>query len=182
MPMKAIAYLIMILLFPVGLLAQGNSFYDFTVKTIDGQDYALSQLKGKKVLVVNVASKCGLTPQYKELQELYTRYADKGLVVIGFPANNFKAQEPGTNEEIQEFCSLNYGVTFPMMEKISVKGDDMAPLYKWLTTKNENGKADAEVTWNFQKFMINENGEWIGSVAPKTSPFSDEILQWIEGE
>lgn len=182
MLMKAIAYLLMTMLFPVALLAQGNSFYDFTVKTIDGQDYALSQLKGKKVLVVNVASKCGLTPQYKELQELYTRYADKGLVIIGFPANNFKAQEPGTNEEIQEFCTLNYGVTFPMMEKISVKGNDIAPLYKWLTTKAGNGKADAEVTWNFQKFMIGENGEWIGSVAPKTSPFSDVIIQWIEGE
>lgn len=180
--MKTILYLIMTVLFPVSLLGQGSSFYDFTVKTIDGKDYALSQLKGKKVLVVNVASKCGLTPQYEGLQELYTKYAEKGLMIIGFPANNFKGQEPGTNEEIQEFCTLNYGVTFPMMEKISVQGDDIAPLYKWLTTKEENGKADAEVTWNFQKFMISEDGEWIGSISPRTSPLSDEIIEWVEGE
>lgn len=180
--MKTIVYLIMAVLFPMSLSGQSTSFYDFTVKTIDGKDYALSQLKGKKVLVVNVASKCGLTPQYEGLQELYTKYADKGLIIIGFPANNFKGQEPGSNEEIQEFCTLNYGVTFPMMEKISVQGDDIAPLYKWLTTKEGNGKADAEVTWNFQKFMISENGEWIGSVPPRTSPLSDEIIKWIEGE
>lgn len=180
--MKTIIYLIMAVLLPLSLAGQSKSFYDFTVKTIDGKDYALSQLKGKKVLVVNVASKCGLTPQYEDLQELYTKYADKGLAIIGFPANNFKGQEPGSNEEIQEFCTLNYGVTFPMMEKISVQGDDIAPLYKWLTTKEGNGKADAEVTWNFQKFMISENGEWIGSIAPRTSPLSGEIIQWIEGE
>lgn len=179
--MKTIVYLIMTLLFPVSLFSQTTSFYDFTVKAIDGTDFPLSTLKGKKVLVVNVASKCGLTPQYKELQELYTKYADKGLVIIGFPANNFKGQEPGTNEEIQTFCSLNYGVTFPMMEKISVQGDDIAPLYKWLTTKSENGKADAEVTWNFQKFMIDENGVWVGSIPPRTSPLSDEIIDWLEG-
>ncbi|WP_085535483.1 glutathione peroxidase [Massilibacteroides vaginae] len=180
--MKTILYLIMTVLFPISLLGQGGSFYDFTVKTIDGKDYPLSQLKGKKVLVVNVASKCGLTPQYEGLQELYTKYAEKGLMIIGFPANNFKGQEPGSNEEIQEFCTLNYGVTFPMMEKISVQGNDIAPLYKWLTTKEGNGKADAEVTWNFQKFMISENGEWIGSVSPKTSPLSDEIIEWVKGE
>lgn len=180
--MKTILYLIMTVLFPVSLIGQSASFHDFTVKTIDGKEYPLSQLKGKKVLVVNVASKCGLTPQYEGLQELYTKYADKGLAIIGFPANNFKGQEPGTNQEIQEFCTLNYGVTFPMMDKISVQGDDIAPLYKWLTTKEGNGKADAEVTWNFQKFMIDEDGEWIGSVPPKTSPLSDEIIEWVEGK
>ncbi len=180
--MKSILYLIMAVLFPVSLMGQNGSFYDFTVKTIDGQDYALSQLKGKKVLVVNVASKCGLTPQYKDLQELYEEYKDKGLVIVGFPANNFNGQEPGSNAEISEFCTANYGVTFPMMEKISVKGDDIAPLYKWLTTKAGNGKADAEVTWNFQKFMISEKGEWVGSVSPKTSPLSNEIIKWLEGK
>ncbi len=180
--MKSILYLIMAVLFPVSLMGQNGSFYDFTAKTIDGQDYALSQLKGKKVLVVNVASKCGLTPQYKDLQELYEEYKDKGLVIVGFPANNFNGQEPGSNAEISEFCTANYGVTFPMMEKISVKGDDIAPLYKWLTTKAGNGKADAEVTWNFQKFMISEKGEWVGSVSPKTSPLSNEIIKWLEGK
>lgn len=180
--MKSILYLIMAVLFPVSLMGQNGSFYNFTVKTIDGQDYALSQLKGKKVLVVNVASKCGLTPQYKDLQELYEEYKDKGLVIVGFPANNFNGQEPGSNAEISEFCTANYGVTFPMMEKISVKGDDIAPLYKWLTTKAGNGKADGEVTWNFQKFMISEKGEWVGSVSPKTSPLSNEIIKWLEGK
>lgn len=160
--------------------AQPKSFYDFTVKTIDGNDFSLSELKGKKVLVVNVASKCGFTPQYKELEQLYETYKDKNFVVIGFPANNFLWQEPGTNEEIAQFCSLKYGVTFPMMEKISVKGKDMAPLYEWLTKKSLNGKQDASVQWNFQKFMIDENGNWVDVVSSKTSPLSETIVNWIE--
>lgn len=162
--------------------ASPESFYDFTVKTIDGKDFCLSELKGKKVLVVNVASKCGLTPQYVELQELYERYKDRNFVIIGFPANNFLWQEPGTNEEIAQFCSLTYGVTFPMMEKISVKGKDMAPLYRWLTQKSLNGKEDASIEWNFQKFMIDENGNWAGVVSSKTSPLSETIVSWIEKE
>lgn len=164
----------------VSLEAQNKSFYDFTVRTIDGKEFPLSSLKGKKVLVVNVASKCGLTPQYAKLQELYEKYKDKNFVIIGFPANNFMGQEPGSNEEIAKFCSLNYDVTFPMMSKISVKGKDMAPLYQWLTEKKLNGKEDAPVQWNFQKFMIDENGNWIGFVTPKESPFSEKILTWIE--
>jgi glutathione peroxidase len=156
------------------------NLYGFTVKTIDGKDFALSSLKGKKVMIVNVASKCGLTPQYVLLQELYDQYKDKNFVIIGFPANNFGKQEPGTNKEIKEFCTANYGVTFQMMEKISVKGDDIAPLYKWLTTKAENGVGDAEVTWNFQKFLIDEEGHWVKSIAPKESPQSKEIISWIE--
>lgn len=166
----------------ISLEAQNKSFYDFTVKTIDGVDFPLSQLKGKKVLVVNVASKCGFTPQYAKLEELYEKYKDKGLVIIGFPANNFLSQEPGSNEEIAQFCSVNYGVTFPMMAKISVKGKDKAPLYQWLTEKAMNGKQDAPVQWNFQKFMIDENGNWIGYVPPKESPLSEEIITWIEKE
>jgi glutathione peroxidase len=154
--------------------------YDFTVKTIDGEDFPLSNLKGKKVMFVNVASKCGLTPQYAQLQELYDRYKDKNFVIIGFPANNFGMQEPGSNEEIKEFCTANYGVTFPMMSKISVKGDDIAPLYQWLTTKEANGVADAEVTWNFQKFLIDEEGHWVKFFTPKKSPMSAEIIAWIE--
>jgi len=161
-------------------MAQNKNFHDFTVKSINGKEYPLSQLKGKKVLVVNVASKCGLTPQYEELQKIYETYGGEKFTIIGFPANNFKEQEPGTNEEIVQFCSLNYGVTFPLMEKISVVGDDIAPVYKWLTQKSENGKQDAEVTWNFQKFLIDEDGNWAGVFEPKTKPMSEEIIAWIE--
>lgn len=170
------------LLFAVSLEAQNKSFYDFAVKTIDGKEFSLSSLKGKKVLVVNVASKCGLTPQYAQLEKLYEKYKDKDFVIIGFPANNFMGQEPGSNEEIAQFCSLNYGVTFPMMAKISVKGKEIAPLYQWLTEKKLNGKEDASVQWNFQKFMIDENGNWVGFASPKESPFSEKIVTWIEKE
>ena len=148
--------------------AQQKSFYDFTVKAIDGKDLPLSTFKGKKVLVVNVASKCGFTPQYAKLEELYEKYGKDDFVVIGFPANNFLHQEPGTNEEIKEFCTLNYGVTFPMMAKISVKGKDIAPLYQWLTHKSENGVSDAKIGWNFHKFLIDENGRWVASIGSTT--------------
>ncbi|SFL39841.1 glutathione peroxidase [Porphyromonadaceae bacterium KH3CP3RA] len=158
-----------------------KTLHDFTVKDIDGNDFSLASLKGKKVLVVNVASKCGLTPQYEQLQELYEKYRHLNFVVIGFPANNFMGQEPGSNLEIKEFCTANYGVTFPMMEKISVKGKDQAPLYKWLTKKSENGVMDQKVTWNFQKFMIDEEGHLVDVVMPKESPMSDKILNWITG-
>lgn len=156
-----------------------KNLYDFKVTDIDGRPFDMAQLKGKKVMIVNVASKCGFTPQYQQLQELYNEYKDTGFVIIGFPANNFKGQEPGTNEEIKEFCTLNYGVTFPMMEKISVAGDDQAPIYKWLTQKAENGKIDQEVTWNFQKFLIDRNGHWVDVVMPKESPKSETILNWL---
>lgn len=159
--------------------AQQKRFYDFTVKTIDGKDLSLSTFKGKKVLVVNVASKCGFTPQYAKLQELYTKYGNDNFVIIGFPANNFLHQEPGSNEEIKQFCTLNYGVTFPMMAKISVKGKDIAPLYKWLTRKSENGVEDASVSWNFQKFLIDENGNWIASFSPNIDPLSEKIISKI---
>ncbi|MDR2389747.1 MAG: glutathione peroxidase [Tannerellaceae bacterium] len=160
--------------------AQNKSFYDFTVQTLAGESLSLSEFKGKKVLVVNVASQCGLTPQYKQLQALYEAYGKGNFVVVGFPANNFGQQEPGTNAEIQAFCTLNYGVTFPMMAKISVKGDDIAPLYRWLTRKSENGKQDAEVTWNFQKFLIDETGNLSGVFDPRTLPNAPEIVRWIE--
>ncbi len=125
-------------------------------------------------MVVNVASKCGFTPQYAKLEELYEKYGKDDFVVIGFPANNFLHQEPGTNEEIKEFCTLNYGVTFPMMAKISVKGKDIAPLYQWLTHKSENGVSDAKIGWNFHKFLIDENGRWVASIGSTTSPLSQE--------
>ena len=180
--MKTFVLMMVSLLFAVSLEAQNKSFYDFTVKTIDGKDFPLSSLKGKKVLVVNVASKCGLTPQYAQLEKLYEKYKDKDFVIIGFPANNFMGQEPGSNEEIAQFCSLNYDVTFPMMAKISVIGKEIAPLYQWLTEKKLNGKEDASVQWNFQKFMIDENGNWVGFASPKESPFSEKIVTWIEKE
>jgi glutathione peroxidase len=156
-----------------------TSFYDFTVKDISGKDFPLSQLKGKKVLVVNTASKCGFTPQYEGLEELYEKYGGDDFVIIGFPANNFANQEPGSNEEIASFCKLNYGVTFPMMSKISVKGDDQAPLYKWLTSKSENGVENSKVTWNFQKYMIDEKGQLVGHFAPTVKPDSEKLVSWI---
>ncbi|MDP1621928.1 MAG: glutathione peroxidase [Bacteroidales bacterium] len=157
-----------------------KSFYDFKVQTIDGQLFDLATLKGKKVLVVNVASKCGYTPQYAQLEELYNKYHDNNLVILGFPANNFGSQEPGTNEEIKEFCTSRYHVTFPMMAKISVKGNDIDPLYNWLTSKDQNGVLDAPVKWNFQKFMINEQGQVAGFATSGDKPFDDKIISWIE--
>ena len=158
------------------------SFYDFKATTIDGQPFNLSSLKGKKVLVVNTASKCGNTPQYAQLEELYKKYGGDKFTIIGFPANNFLYQEPGSNEQIKEFCTTNYGVTFSMISKISVQGKNQDPLYQWLTNKDENGVMDAPVKWNFQKFMIDEKGNLVGMVAPGTSPMTDKIVNWIEGK
>jgi glutathione peroxidase len=159
-----------------------KSFYDFKKTTIYGQTFDLSILKGKKVLVVNTASKCGNTPQYEQLEQLFQKYGGDKFTIIGFPANNFLSQEPGSNAEIKEFCTKNYGVTFPMMSKISVKGKDQDPIYHWLTSKEENGVMDAPVKWNFQKFMIDENGHLAGIVAPGTSPMTEKIVDWIEGK
>ncbi len=156
-----------------------KTLYDFKVKALDGSDFDLSQLKGKKVLIVNTASKCGFTPQYADLQKLYEQYGGDRFTIIGFPANNFLHQEPGTNEEIASFCKINYGVTFPMMEKISVKGKDIHPLYAWLTQKSQNGVLDAEVSWNFQKFMIDEKGHIVDYAKPSVNPLSNEIISWI---
>ena len=160
----------------------GQSFYDFTVKDIDGNDFPLSQLKGKKVMVVNVASKCGFTPQYEQLEAIYKKYKEKGFVIIGFPANDFKHQEPGTNEEIKSFCTLNYDVTFPMMAKIHVKGDSIHPLYKWLTKKELNGVGNSHVKWNFQKYLISPDGKIEKVISPWTKPDSKEIINWIGGK
>jgi len=157
-----------------------KTFYDFTVTTIDGKEFPLSQLKGKKVLVVNTASKCGYTPQYEDLQKLFETYGRDNFTVIGFPANNFMSQEPGTNEEIKQFCSSKYSVTFPLMSKISVKGSDIAPVYSWLTSKAENGVMDAPVKWNFQKFMIDENGNLVGMAPSGDNPLSEKIVNWIK--
>ncbi|MCB2196149.1 MAG: glutathione peroxidase [Bacteroidetes bacterium] len=178
--MNRIIYVIALTLITSALIAQEKTFYDFTVKDIDGNDYNLAQLKGKKVLVVNTASKCGFTPQYEDLQKLYKKYGSDNFVIIGFPANNFMNQEPGSNDEIKSFCSSEYGVTFPMMAKISVKGKDIHPLYEWLTEEKLNGKMDSKVKWNFQKYMIDENGRLVDVAYPKTSPMDEQIVSWIE--
>lgn len=157
-----------------------KSIHNFKVEDLYGKTFDFATLKGKKIMVVNTASKCGLTPQYKDLQALYEKYQDKGLVIIGFPANNFLFQEPGNNEKIAAFCEKNYGVSFPMMSKISVKGRKIAPIYKFLTQKAENGVLDAKVKWNFQKFLIDEEGFVVKSISPKTSPMTEEVIEWIE--
>ncbi len=157
-----------------------NSIHKFVVFDINHMPFDFAKLKGKKIIVVNTASKCGYTPQYEQLQKLYEKYQQKGLVIVGFPANNFRNQEPGTNEEIAEFCKLNYGVTFPMMEKISVKGDDIHPIYQFLTQMEKNGVLDSEVAWNFQKYLINEKGILVKMIKHSTSPLDDEIIKWIE--
>jgi glutathione peroxidase len=178
--MKKQTYILLsiLMIFSSAGLAQSKRFYDFKVKTLEGNDFDFSSLKGKKVMIVNTASKCGNTPQYKDLEEVYQKYQDV-LVIIGFPANDFMHQEPGTAEEIRQFCTEKYGVTFPMMQKISVKGDDIAPLYKWLTSKKENGVLDSEVKWNFQKYLIDENGNLVDVIDPKEKPNSDKVLAWI---
>ena len=156
----------------------GSSIYDFKVTGLDGTIIDFSKFEGKKIMIVNTASKCGNTPQYKDLEALYEKYKDK-LVIIGFPANNFFRQEPGTNAEIKEFCTKNYGVTFPMAEKISVKGDDMHDLYKYLKAQAAKKGFKNPVTWNFGKFLINEKGELVATFSPKTKPMSEEILKWL---
>lgn len=171
--------LILSLVLITSLAFSQNSFYDFKVKDIEGGNFDLSSLKGKKKLVVNTASKCGLTPQYKQLEELFEKFGGDKFTIIGFPANNFASQEPGTNKEISEFCLKNYGVTFKMMSKISVKGDDMDPLYQWLTSKSKNGVMDSDVKWNFQKYLIDENGKLVDMVEPKVKPDDDKIVSWI---
>lgn len=166
------------------LLAQNTeaqtSFHDFTVFDIEGEEFDLAQLKGKKVLVVNTASKCGLTPQYSDLEKLYRKYGDEKFVIIGFPSNDFAQQEPGTNDEIATFCQTNYEISFPMMSKIVVKGSNMHPLYIWLTEASENGLEDSKVAWNFQKYMINEDGSLAGHVPPRKKPNCKEITTWLK--
>lgn len=154
------------------------SIYDFKMKTLDGQDLSLSIFKGKKILIVNTASECGYTPQYKNLQALHEKYGNK-VVVIGFPANNFGGQEPGTSKEIKTFCTKNYGVTFQMMDKVSVKGSDMTPLYKWLSTKEENGTCDDAPSWNFCKYLIDEKGNVVKFFSSKVDPMSNEIISLL---
>lgn len=160
---------------------ESKTIYQFKVKDLSGKEFDFASLKGKKIMIVNTASKCGNTPQYKDLEAIYEKYKSKNLIIIGFPANNFGAQEPGTNTEIATFCQKNYGVTFPMMSKISVKGKDMDKVYQFLTQKSKNGVQDSEVEWNFQKYLINEKGQLEKVIAPQVSPTDASILSWIKG-
>ncbi len=155
------------------------SIYDFKVEGLSGGTINFADFKGKKILIVNTASKCGLTPQYEGLEKLYQQYKDR-LVIVGFPANNFMSQEPGSNEDIATFCQKNYGVSFPMAAKISVKGKTMAPIYQWLTNKDYNHLKNSSVSWNFQKYLINEKGELVEVFSPRTAPDAEEIKKAIE--
>lgn len=150
------------------------NIYDFDFKDINGVQFDWSTLRGKRLLIVNTASECGLTPQFEQLEELYQSFKDSNFSIIGFPSNDFGAQDPGSNQEIQTFCQVNYGVSFPMMAKIKVKGEDQHPLYSWLTSHK-----DEEVSWNFQKFLIDENGDFVASISPQTLPIDQEIIDWI---
>lgn len=157
-----------------------KTIYDYKVKDINDQEFDFSTLKGKKILIVNTASKCGYTPQFEGLEELYQTYKDKNFVIIGFPSNDFGQQDPGSNQEIAEFCQLNYGVSFPMMSKIVVTGDEMAPIYQFLTQEKLNGKMNSTIKWNFQKYLINEDGTFENFYLSATLPNDNSIIEWIE--
>lgn len=161
---------------------QNMTFYDFKVTSIDGNEFDLSTLKGKRVLVVNTASECGYTPQYAQLQELYEVYGGDKFTIVGFPSNDFGGQEPGSDAEIKTFCTQNYGVNFPMMSKITVKGAEMHPLYSWLTSEGQNGVSDAEVKWNFHKFLIDADGKWVAEYPSGVTPLDDRITGFAKGE
>jgi len=159
-----------------------EDIYQFKMTDLYGKNFDFSSLKGKKVMIVNTASKCGFTPQYKDLEKLYETYKDKGFVIVGFPANNFGKQEPGTDSEIAEFCKQNFGVSFPMMTKTSVKGVDMNPVYKFLTQQSKNGFKDTDVAWNFQKYLIDKNGHVVKMYPSKVLPTDKDIVDWIENK
>lgn len=177
--MKTLILLITVLIASISFTQ--TTIYDFKVETIEGDSLDLATLKGKKVMIVNTASKCGLTPQYEDLQALYEKYKDDNFVIIGFPANDFMKQEPGTDKEIAEFCKLNYGVTFLMMSKVVVKGENKTALFEYLTTNKETGETE-EIKWNFQKFLINEKGQLEKTISPSVKPLDESITSWIEGD
>ena len=172
--------LVLLALVGTSLMAAEKTVYDFTLNTIDGQPAPLSAYKGKVVLLVNVASKCGYTPQYTALESIYEKYKDRGFVIVGIPANNFGAQEPGTNAEIKTFCSSKYHVTFPMMAKVSVKGSDITPLYQYLTDKSAHPQTGGEIGWNFTKFLVGPDGKVIARFDSKVTPDSPEVTSAIE--
>ena len=157
------------------------SIHEFKVESISGESFDFSNLKGKKVMIVNTASKCGLTPQYEQLEALYQKYKNNNFVIVGFPSNDFMGQEPGSNEEIIAFCKKNYGVTFPLMSKVNVKGKEICDVYSFLTSKSKNGLEDNKVQWNFQKYLLDENGFLVKVLSPRTTPDDSQISAWIEG-
>ena len=177
--MKYLLSLIVVATFCAFTIRPNTSIHQFKVKSIDGGTIDFSKFKGKKILVVNVASQCGFTRQYAGLEKLYEANKEK-LVIVGFPANNFGSQEPGTDNDIVQFCKARFGVTFPMASKISVKGDDTAPIYKWLTSKDQNGVLDATIGWNFNKFLLDENGKLLAYFPSKVEPDSDEIGKYLK--
>ena len=158
------------------------SIHEFKVESINGDEFDFSNLKGKKIMVVNTASKCGLTPQYEQLEALYQEYKDRNFVIIGFPSNDFMGQEPGTNEEVVTFCKKNYGVSFPLMSKVKVKGKDKCDIYSFLTSKTKNGLEDNKVQWNFQKYLLDEEGYLVKVISPRMTPDDPQISAWIEGK
>ena len=158
------------------------SIHEFKVENINGEEFDFSSLKGKKIMVVNTASKCGLTPQYEKLEALYQKYKNDNFIIIGFPSNDFMGQEPGSNEEIIAFCKKNYGVSFPMMSKVKVKGNNKCDIYSFLTLKSQNGLEDNKVQWNFQKYLLDENGFLVKVLSPRTLPDDPQISSWIEGK
>jgi glutathione peroxidase len=178
--MRKFTLFLMFCALSLGLSAQSTSIYNFTMDSIDGKPVSLGSFNGKVVLVVNVASKCGFTPQYAALESLYEKYKDKGFVIIGVPANNFMSQEPGTNAEIKTFCSNKYNVTFPMMSKVSVKGDDKAPLYTFLTDKASDPQFGGDIKWNFTKFLFDRSGKPVARFEPATTPDSPEVIAAVE--
>jgi len=159
-----------------------RSFYDLHAQTIDGAEFSFNTLKGKRVLIVNVASKCGYTPQYEELQKLHERYGGEDFVILGFPANDFGFQEPGSESDIKNFCSKNYGVTFQMMSKVKTNKNRGHQVYQWLCNKEQNGVGDAKVSWNFNKFLIDENGQWVAHYESRMDPLSEEITNFAAGK
>jgi glutathione peroxidase len=174
-------FLLSICLLAISFSSMGQkSFYDFSVEDIQGNEYNLAQLQGKKILVVNTASKCAFTKQYEGLERLYQKYGGEDFVIIGFPSNDFGSQEPGSNEEIAQFCSTRFEVSFPLMAKITVKGEEQHPLYHWLTNASENGLEDSRVSWNFQKYLIDDGGMLVGHLAPQKKPESKKIINWLE--
>ena len=177
--MKYVLAFIAVVMMSAFALPDNGSIHSFKVKSIEGGTIDFAKFKGKKILVVNTASKCGYTPQYEALQKVYDQYKDK-LVIVGFPANNFGGQEPGTDGEIKDFCKARFGVKFPLASKVSVKGEDMAPIYQWLTSKGKNGVLDADIKWNFNKFLLDENGKMIAYFESKVKPDSDDILKYIK--
>src|SRR6202161_410309 len=178
--MRRFGLMLMLCMACASLAAQSKSIYDFTMKSIDGQQVNLGSYSGKVVLLVNVASKCGFTPQYTGLEALYEKYKDKGFVIVGIPANNFAQQEPGTNEEIKTFCSRKYNVTFPMMSKVSVLGEDKTPLYVFLTDKSVNPQIGGDIKWNFTKFLFDRNGKPVERFEPAVTPDSPQVTAAIE--